>query len=171
MAVATTVAVETPAAPPSLAPAAKPAPASGESRTGLYNSAALATVLALLGHTVLGFEQSVAQLVVALASGYGTACFLEFVDARANGRPMLFAGGWKTVVLFLVPTHMTSITLSFIIYVGAALWPMAAIVAIAVASKYIFKVRVYGRSRHYMNPSNFAISTAFFLIPWVNTLP
>ena len=143
----------------------------GESRKGLYNSAALATVLALAGHTLLGFEQSVLQLVVALATGYGSAIFLEWVDAKVNRRRLLFAGGWKSVVLFLVPTHMTSITISFILYVGGALWPMAAIVCLAVASKYIFKVKVFGRSRHYMNPSNFALSAGFFLIPWVNTLP
>ena len=60
-------------------------------RNGLRMSATLATVFTILGHTVFGFEQSWAQLVVALLTGYTCALLFEWVDARANGtvRPIV----------------------------------------------------------------------------------
>ena len=53
---------------------------------GLRRFAVAITVLNLLGHTVLGFEQSWAQPVVALAAAYLTEALLEAVESRASGR-------------------------------------------------------------------------------------
>src|SRR3954463_14164402 len=62
-------------------------------RMGLRTSATFATIFTLLGHTVFGFEQSWAQVCVALLSGYLSAFLFEWVDARSNGRAPDFAGG------------------------------------------------------------------------------
>lgn len=141
-------------------------------RNGLRTSATLATVFTILGHTVLGFEQSWAQLFVALATGYSCALFFEWVDARANGLVPGFAGGgFRKLVDFLLSAHMTSITLSFLLYVNQRLWIMALAVTLAIGSKYVFRVRQRGRLQHFMNPSNFAIAVVLLCYHWTGVIP
>lgn len=141
-------------------------------RMGLKTSATFATIFTILGHTVFGFEQSWAQVFVALLSGYSCAFLFEWVDARANGRAPEFAGGGKAkVVNFLLAPHMTSITISFLIYVNQRLWIMALACALAIGSKYVLRVRLNGRLRHFMNPSNFAIAVILYVFQWTGMLP
>ena len=157
------------AAPPAAPPAVKKKP---DPRMGLRTSATFATIFTILGHTVFGFEQSWAQVFVALISGYSCAFLFEWVDARANRRPPEFAGGGLgKVVNFLLAPHMTSITLSFLIYVNQRLWIMALAAAIAIGSKYVLRVRQNGRLRHFMNPSNLAIVIIVFVFQWTAMLP
>lgn len=141
-------------------------------RVGLRTSATLATVFTILGHTVFGFEQPVAQVFVALATGYTCALFFEWVDARACGiTPGYAGGGWRKVVDFLLSAHMTSITLSFLLYFNQRLWIMALAVALALGSKYVLRVRTNGRLQHFMNPSNFAIAVVLAFYQWTGVLP
>lgn len=140
-------------------------------RTGLRTSATLATVLAVLGHTVLGFEQPWSMVVVALATGYSCALFFEWIDARANQRPVGYRGGPLKLIDFLLSAHMTSITMSFLIYTNSRVGAMAFAVAAAIASKYLFRVNLDGRPQHFMNPSNFGIALTFIVFPWVATMP
>jgi len=158
-----------------MAPAAAAAPAARKQRdprTGLRNSATLATVFAIVGHTVLGFEQSLAQLFVAVLSGYTWALLFEWVDARSYNRPPGYAGGgFKKLVDFLLSAHMTSITTSFLIYANRRLWIMALATAIAIGSKYVLRVRCEGRLRHFMNPSNFALAVLYVTYQWTGVLP
>jgi hypothetical protein len=141
-------------------------------RTGLRMSASLATVFTLLGHTVFGFEQSWAQLFVALATGYSLALLFEWVDARANGiEPGFMGGGFRKAVDFLLSAHMTSITLSFLIYVNQRLWIMALAVALAIGSKYVLRIPQNGRLQHFMNPSNFAIAVVLGTYQWTGMIP
>jgi enediyne biosynthesis protein E5 len=149
-----------------------PPPPAQDPRRALKLTATTATVFALLGHTVLGFEQTVLQMLIALATGYSTAIILEWIDARVHGRQPPFLGnglsGW---VNFLAAPHMTSITTSFLIYTGSFNLAMVFTVALAIASKYIFRVRIGGRWRHFFNPSNFGIAVALLLFPWVTAIP
>lgn len=141
-------------------------------RSGLRMSATLATVFTLLGHTVLDFEQSTAQLLVALLTGYTTAILFESVDAASNGRKPGFAGGGPLrFVDWMLSAHMTSITLSFLLYTQEQLWPMALAVALAIGSKYLLRVRIDGRLRHFMNPSNFGASIVLIFLPWNSAIP
>jgi enediyne biosynthesis protein E5 len=141
-------------------------------RVGLRTAATLATVLTVLGHTVLGFEQPWSMVFVALVTGYATALGLEWIDARANGRPPGFAGGGiRKCADFLVSAHMTAITTSFLLYTNSRVGAMAFAVAAAIASKYVFRVSVDGRPQHFMNPSNFGIVLTLLLFPWVSTMP
>jgi hypothetical protein len=141
-------------------------------RIGLLTSATLATVFTILGHTVFGFEQSVAQVFVALATGYSCALLFEWVDARATGCVPGFAGGGlRKVGNFLLSAHMTSITLSFLLYVNQRLWIMALAVALAIGSKYVLRVKQNGRLQHFMNPSNFAIAIVLATYQWTGMLP
>jgi hypothetical protein len=141
-------------------------------RTGLRISATVATVFTILGHTVFGFEQSLAQVLVALVTGYSCALFFEWVDARASGiAPGYAGGGFPKVVDFLLSAHMTSITLSFLLYFNQRLWIVALAVALAIGSKYVLRVRLNGRLRHFMNPSNFAIAVVLVTYQWTGVLP
>ena len=141
-------------------------------RVGLRTSATLATVLTILGHTVLGFEQPFSMVLVALATGYACALGFEWIDATVNRRPIPYLGGGPLrVVDFLLSAHMTSITMSFLIYTNSRVGAMAFAVAAAIGSKYIFRVNVDGKPQHFMNPSNFGISLTFITFPWVATIP
>jgi hypothetical protein len=147
-------------------------------RMGLKTSATFATIFTILGHSVFGFEQSWAQVFVALLSGYSCAFLFEWVDANANNRaPEFMGGGFGKKVNFLLAPHMTSITMSFLIYVNQRLWMMAVAVAIAIGSKYVLRVRQNGRMRHFMNPSNFAVAVVLYafqgtvgMLPWGYTV-
>ncbi len=150
----------------------KPAKKVRDPRDGLKISATTATLFALFGHWLLGFEQTMLQLLVAIVAGYSATLLFEWVDSRVNGRPTLFRGrGFKGLVLFLLPAHMTAVTTSFLLYVNSHLWVMAFAVVAAIGSKYIFRVTLRGRKRHFMNPSNFGIAITLLLFHWVAVIP
>ncbi|MCB9764689.1 MAG: RnfABCDGE type electron transport complex subunit D [Alphaproteobacteria bacterium] len=158
------------------APAADAAPKKEKKkrdpRNGLRTSATLATVFTFFGHYWFGFEQAIAQVFVALITGYVTAILFETVDAKANNRPMAYLGGGPLKFIdFLLSAHMTSITLSFLVYTNHRLWMMALAITLAIGSKFLFRVKVRGRYRHFMNPSNFAIAVVFYVWQWTGTLP
>ena len=141
-------------------------------RNGLRMSASLATVFTTLGHTVLGFEQPLIAVFVALGTGYSCALLFEFIDAWAcNGIPNYSGGGWRKVVDFLLPAHMTSITLSFLLYTFDRMWPLAFTVAISIGAKHVLRVEQRGRLQHFMNPSNFGAVICFALFKWTTVLP
>jgi hypothetical protein len=54
---------------------------------GLRRFAVAITALTVLGHLVLGFEQSVAQPLVALGVAYAMAVLIEGIEARTAVRP------------------------------------------------------------------------------------
>ena len=60
---------------------------------GLRRFAIAISVLNLFGHFVLGFEQSWATPLVALAAAYSTELLMDFVDAQISSRPLRFSGG------------------------------------------------------------------------------
>jgi enediyne biosynthesis protein E5 len=152
--------------------AAAPTKKKPNPRMGLRTSATFATIFTILGHTVFGFEQSWAQVVVALLSGHSCALLFEWVDAKFNNRAPEFAGGgWKKLIDFMLAPHMTSITMSFLIFVNDRLWIMALACALAIGSKYVLRVRHNGRLRHFMNPSNFAIAVVLLTYQWTGMLP
>lgn len=139
---------------------------------GLKNSAFLATLLAVVGHAVLGFEQSLLQWLVAVLTAYATTVVFELIDAKCSGTEPRFLGRslGQTFLAFLSP-HMTATTMAFLLYTNDRLGAMAFAVAAAIASKYVFRFWDGHRYRHFMNPSNFGIALTFFVLPWVNTIP
>lgn len=141
-------------------------------RLGLKNSAFLATLLAVLGHIILGFEQSLAQWGIALVAGYGSAFLFEYIDARCQGqRPRYEGGGFKGKVLFLLAPHMTATTMAFLLYTNDRLDALAFAVVAAIGSKHVFRTWDGARFRHFMNPSNFGMALCFIVLPWTNTIP
>jgi hypothetical protein len=141
-------------------------------RLGLKNSAFLATLLAVLGHIILGFEQSLAQWGAALVAGYGSAFLFEYIDARCQGqRPRYEGGGFKNKVLFLLAPHMTATTMAFLLYTNDRLDALVFAVVAAIGSKHLFRTWDGARFRHFMNPSNFGMALCFNVLPWTNTIP
>jgi hypothetical protein len=141
-------------------------------RIGLRTSASFATIFVILGHTVFGFEQPLSVVLVALVTGYSCAIFFEWVDAKASGMTPSYRGkGVKGMIDFLLSPHMTSITLSFLLYFNRQLWIMAFAVAIAIGSKHVLRVRQNGRLQHFMNPSNLAIAIVLACYTWTGVLP
>jgi hypothetical protein len=151
----------------------EPAAKVRDPRNGLRMSATMATIFTVLGHTVFGFEQSWAQMFIALGTGYACALLFEWVDARACGDvPGYAGGGFKKVVDFLLSAHMTSITLSFLLFFNQQLWITSLAVALAIGSKYVLRVpSPTGRLQHFMNPSNFAIAVILGFYTWTGVLP
>jgi Na+-transporting NADH:ubiquinone oxidoreductase subunit NqrB len=125
------------------------------------------TVLNLLGHTVLGFEQAYVTPIVAVLTAYILELGLETLDARARGRTPKYAGDARRVVEFLLPAHITGLACSMLLYAGNRIWPTVFAVTVAIASKYL--VRVAGR--HVLNPSNFGIAVTLVLLPSVGIAP
>src|SRR5947209_5194925 len=113
------------------------------------------TILNVLGHFVLGFEQSWAQPLVALATGYAMELALERIGAWADRRSPQYRGGWCALVDFLLPAHITALAVSMLLYANDRLWVFAFATAVGVGSKTLIRVPVGpGRVRHFLNPSN-----------------
>ena len=125
------------------------------------------SVLNLLGHTILGFENSWAQMIVALLMAYFTEILLETVDAVANRKAVRFAGGVTNFIDFLLPAHISGMAVSMLLYCGDQLLPFAFASAVAIASKALFTVKVNNSERHFLNPSNTGIALTVLLFPTI----
>lgn len=137
--------------------------------TALRRFAIAITLLTLLGHTLLDFEQPDVYVLVALLSGYFAELVLETISAWADERVARYRGnGWVGLVHFLLPAHISSLALAMFMWSNDRLWPIVLAVCIAIASKYIFRVRTSHGSKHYFNPSNFGIVITMLLLPWVS---
>jgi hypothetical protein len=79
------------------------------------------TLLTILGHTVLGIEQSWAQVVVALTCAYATQLVLELVHAAVERRPARLGRTPKTVVEFFLSAHITGLAIAMLPYTTAGL--------------------------------------------------
>jgi hypothetical protein len=146
---------------------------------GLWRFATAITVLNLLGHTVLGFEQAWATPFVALAAAYGTELFLETVDASAHGRRPRYLGSPRVFVEFLLTAHISALAVGMLLYSNERFWVIAFAAASAIASKYLFVAAVPRPDsplsewprRHFFNPSNFGITLTLLLFTWVGIAP
>ena len=138
---------------------------------GLRRFAIAITGLNILGHFYLGFEQSWAQPLVALATAYVLETLLEVIDARSKGRPTRFAGGRVAAVDFLLSAHITGLAVSMLLYANETLLPIAFAVSVAICSKSVFRATVGGSSRHFLNPSNVGISATLLVFPWIGIAP
>jgi hypothetical protein len=134
---------------------------------GLRRFAIAISILNILGHTVLGFEQAWATPLVALASAYFTELLLEWLDARASGRGVKFGGGPARLVDFLLSAHITGLAVGMLLYAGEQLWPIAFAASAAIVSKAFLRVRKGTGTTHFLNPSNFGISLTLLLFPWI----
>ena len=139
---------------------------------GLRRFAIAITVLNILGHTFFGFEQSLAQPVVALIAAYTVELLLEFIDARCNHRPLRFLGGGaRKFVDFLLSAHIAGLACAMLLYANERLGPVIFASVVAICSKCILRAPAERGTRHFFNPSNFGISVTLLVFAWVSVAP
>ncbi len=129
------------------------------------------SVLTLLGHGFLGFEQSYAYVLVALFTSYSMELMLETASAWSAKRTPRYRGGFIALVNFLLSAHITGLAVAMLLYSNEQLLPIAFATAVAAGSKHIFTVQTERGKRHFLNPSNTGISTTLILFPWVGIAP
>jgi len=145
---------------------------------GLWRFAIAISILNILGHIWLGFEQAWAHPLVGLTAAYGMELGIETVDALVNRRPLRYlGGGLGNFAEFLLSAHITGLAVSMLLYANQRFWVIAFAAAAAIASKAIFRVSAMPApeaapaTRHFLNPSNFGISLTLVLFPWVGIAP
>jgi enediyne biosynthesis protein E5 len=145
---------------------------------GLWRFATAISILNILGHTWLGFEQAWAHPLVGLAAAYAMELGIETADALLNRRPPRYlGGGLRNFAEFLLSAHITGLAVSMLLYANQRFWVIAFAAAAAIASKAIFRVPVMPApsavpvTRHFLNPSNFGIALTLVLFPWVGIAP
>jgi enediyne biosynthesis protein E5 len=139
--------------------------------TALRRFAISITVFTIVGHLFLGFEQAYLTPVAGLLTGYAASLGLETLDAWAGGRRPHYLGSMMNLVNFLLPAHIAGLACAMLLYGNESLWPTVFAVTVAVASKYLVRVRVNGALRHILNPSNVGISVTLLLFTWVSIAP
>jgi enediyne biosynthesis protein E5 len=139
--------------------------------TALRRFAVSITALTIVGLTLLGFEQAYATPVVGVLTAYAVELVLETIEARVMRRPTRYAGSWVRLVDFLLPAHITGLACAMLLYANSDLWPIVFAVTVAVGSKYVVRVKVNGRVRHVLNPSNIGIVVTLLLFHWVGIAP
>jgi hypothetical protein len=129
------------------------------------------TVFNILGHTLLGFEQAPITPIVALLVTYATALGFEALDAWARGVRPGYAGGLRELAIFLLPAHITGLACGMLLWGNSSLWPYVFAIVVGNGSKYLVRLRVNGKPRHVLNPSNTGIAVVLVLFPWVSIAP
>jgi enediyne biosynthesis protein E5 len=96
---------------------------------------------------------------------------LESVEAWSNGRTARYRGGLVPFINFLLPAHISSLAIAMLLYPNEQLAPIAFASALASGSKYIFRLKIGDKYRHFLNPSNAGIAITLILFPWVSIAP
>jgi Na+-translocating ferredoxin:NAD+ oxidoreductase RnfD subunit len=138
----------------------------------LWYFTTLISLWVILGHTVLGFEQSYAQPIVSILAAIIVSILLEWADARAKGRTPRYSGGLANFINFLPPAIIPGAAISMLLYPNDRLWPIVFCSALAISSKVLFRVPIgNGMTQHIFNPSNIALSIVFLIFPEVGLAP
>lgn len=134
------------------------------------------SALTVVGHLVLGLEQSWEQVGVSLLTCYTVELTLETIDAWSSRRAPRYRpreGQSRAVALidFMLPAHITGLAIALLLYPGARLWPIVLAGVVAIGSKSVFRAPVGPSSRHFLNPSNFGMVIVLLLFPSVGIAP
>jgi Na+-translocating ferredoxin:NAD+ oxidoreductase RnfD subunit len=138
----------------------------------LWYFTTLMIVWNVLGHTVLGFEQSWATPLTAVTTAILVSMLLDWIDARLNNRELRFIGGVGNFINFLPACLIPGFATGMLLYPNEHLWPVIFAVVLAMASKIIFRAPVgNGHTQHIFNPSNFGVAITLLLFPEVGFAP
>lgn len=129
------------------------------------------SIFTIIGHLWLGFEVSWEQVAVLLITSYGLELIMEAISALAAGKSPRFWGGAVPFVNFMLPAHISALSIGMLIFPGDRLWPFVLAATIAICSKHILTAPVRGVRRHFMNPSNLGVAAVLTLYPWVGPAP
>jgi Na+-translocating ferredoxin:NAD+ oxidoreductase RnfD subunit len=138
----------------------------------LWYFTTLMIVWNVVGHTILGFEQSWATPLVAIATAVGAAVLFDWVDARARNRELRFTGGLGNALNFLPPCLIPGFACGMLLYPNDRLWPVVFAVVASMGSKLILRAPVgQGHTQHIFNPSNLGVAVTLLLFPDVSFAP
>ena len=138
----------------------------------LWYFTTLMTVWNVLGHTVLGFEQSWATPLTAVATAIGVSMLFDWADARIKNREVRFAGSLGNFLNFLPACLIPGFATGMLLYPNQRLWPIIFAVVLGIGSKLIFRAPVAnGHTQHIFNPSNFGVGATLLLLPDVGFAP
>src|SRR4051812_4194625 len=132
----------------------------------------LMTVWNVVGHTVLGFEQSWATPITAIVTAILVSVLLDWIDARAVNRELRFTGSVGTFLNFLPASLIPGFACGMLLYANERLWPVIFAVVLSIGSKLMFRAPIEnGRTQHIFNPSNFGVGATLLLFPEVSFAP
>jgi hypothetical protein len=138
----------------------------------LWYFTTLMIVWNVVGHTVLGFEQSWATPLAALATAIAVSIFLDWVDARAKNRELRFTGSLGNFLNFLPACLIPGFACAMLLYPNERLWPVIFAVVLSIGSKLILRAPVgHGHTQHIFNPSNLGVAATLVLFPDVGFAP
>jgi len=152
-------------------PAAKPEP--DRRYLALRNFALSISAFNILGYTLLGFEQPWLWPILAVLTAYATEIAFETISAWSRRRPARYRGnGVRGLYEFLLPAHITALACNMLLYANDLFLPILFAVVVGVTGKHVLQAPVYGRMRHYMNPSNFGIAVTLLCFgSWISIAP
>ena len=139
-------------------------------KPGILPFAVAITVLNVLGHTWLGFEQAWLTPFVSVGAAYLSELGIELaINGWAKAR---FRGSLRHLLVFLLPAHITGLAVGMLLYTNERFVVVAFAAALAIFSKVLLRAPVPGApagvSMHYMNPSNLGIAATLLLFSdWV----
>jgi hypothetical protein len=126
----------------------------------------------VIGHTRLGFEQSWATPLAAIATAVIVSMFLDWIDARATNRQLRFAGSIGDFLNFLPACLIPGFACAMLLYANERLWPVIFAVVLSIGSKVVLRAPVgNGHTQHIFNPSNFGVAATLVLLPDVSFAP
>lgn len=132
----------------------------------------LMTVWNVVGHTMLGFEQSWATPIVAITTAIAISMILDWVDAQAKNRDLRFTGSLGNFLNFLPACLIPGFACAMLLYSNERLWPVVFAVVLSIGSKLMFRAPVgNGHTQHIFNPSNLGVAVTLVLLPDVSFAP
>jgi hypothetical protein len=138
----------------------------------LWYFTGLMIVWNVVGHTALGFEQSWAAPLVAIATSVVVSMLLDWIDARARDRQVRFMGSVANFLNFLPACLIPGFACSMLLYTNDRLWPLIFAVVLSIGSKLVFRAPVgNGHTQHVFNPSNLGVAATLALFPEVGFAP
>ena len=159
------------AAPSAQASAAKPK--KDPRYLALRNFGISISVFNIFGYTVLGWEQPWLWPIMAVVTAYVTELVFELISAAVQHRPPGFTGrGFRGVLEFFLPAHITGLACNMLLYANNRWWPVMFAVVLAVSQKHVLRAPINGKMRHFMNPSNLGIAVTLVVLGyWVSISP
>jgi enediyne biosynthesis protein E5 len=132
----------------------------------------LISLWSIAGHLLLGFEQSYAQPLVAVAVCIAAHFLLEWISARTDDRAPRFSGSWLAAINFLPAAIIPGLACAMLLYANERLMPVIFAALLSISSKVLFRAPVGGGGyQHIFNPSNFGITATLLLFPGVGLAP
>lgn len=139
----------------------------------LFYFSILIVLWILAGHFILGFEQSLLQPMISVASAIITTFVLEYIFSYTNNTtPRYASGSLLDKIVFILPAIIPGCAVGMLIYPNEVLWPMVFAASLSIASKVLIRVPIdYDKTQHLFNPSNFGITFTLLCFPWIGLAP